>query len=192
MASDKKRLLLLIAVVGIVIVGSSSNGVNALPLFSNHTGPTELTVSEFERLDSGCIDELRGYASSSMGGREITEVETIRTKSTDLNISVWTERTSSVEADTSTFRVRVDSEFGGTTKETCQTAVRYRITLEYADGSPEGVLPNAHGFRVLWLENGNYAGCSSSVTSPLKPECHRFTRDAQSNRIWRNVTDTST
>lgn len=68
MVSDLKQALLLVAVVGIVIVGSSPNGVNALPMFSNYTGPTKLIITDFERLDSGCVDEMPGYAGSSLGG----------------------------------------------------------------------------------------------------------------------------
>ncbi|GAA0198254.1 hypothetical protein ACFFQF_15030 [Haladaptatus pallidirubidus] len=188
MVSDPKRVLLLVAVVGIVIVGSSPNGVNALPLFSNHTGPTEVTVTDFERLDSDCADEMRRYAGSSMGGGKITKTTTIRTNSADADISVWAERTSPKGADMSTFRVHVDSESKGSSDDVCQTAVRYTVVLEFSGGSPEGTLPDAHGLRILWLENGKYAGCSSSVTSPLRSECGRFTPGSQPERTWENAT----
>ncbi|WP_049970425.1 hypothetical protein [Haladaptatus cibarius] len=191
MVSDPKRVLLLVAIVGIVIVGGSPNGVNALPLFSDHTGPTEMTVTEFERLDSGCVDEMRKYASSSTGGGKMSKTTTIRTNSADANISIWTERTSPPGADMSTFRVHLDSESDGSSDDACQTAVRYRLTLELSGGSPEGILPDAHGYRVLWLENGNYSGCSASVTSPLRSECDRFTPNAQPERTWANATVSS-
>ncbi|SIR13828.1 hypothetical protein SAMN05421858_1562 [Haladaptatus litoreus] len=150
-----------------------------------------MTITEFERLDSGCVDEMRQYASSSTGGGNLTDVGTIRTNSADANISVWTERTSPEGADMSTFRVHVDSESNGS-EDACQTAVRYRLTLELSGGSPEEFLPDAHGHRVLWLENGKYSGCSASVTSPLESECHRFRSDAQPERTWANTSVSST
>jgi hypothetical protein len=89
----------------------------------------------------------------------------------------------------SAFRVHVDSESNAPANDTCQTGVRYRITVALDGGSPPGIFPDAHGHRVLWLENGRYVGCSGSVTSPLDAECNRFRQDDQQRRIWQNGTE---
>jgi hypothetical protein len=64
--------------------------------------------------------------------------------------------------------------------------VLFVVVAQPSGGSPAGLLPDAHGTRVLWYEDGDLAGCSSSVTSPLDSECPRFS-GLQLDRTWANA-----
>ena len=68
-------LVLATAVLTLVLAGS----VNSLPGFSDRTGPTELAVTDFERLEDGCLAEVSGYARSSVSGGVRTQNTVIRT-----------------------------------------------------------------------------------------------------------------
>lgn len=200
---DLRWLLLSVVIISLFLIGIVQPSVNDLPGFSDHTGPTQMTVTEFERLESGCAEDVADFARSRSGPNG-TYLQTtfIETGDPTANLSVYTERTSPRGADLSTFRVHVEShpapenvpsstgtatETDDTTSNTsCRLGVQYRLTVRTSGGSPEGFLPDAHGTRILWLENGEYAGCSGGVTSPLESSCHRLAQDPQ--RTWANAT----
>jgi len=144
-ASPSRRVGIAMLVV-VLFVAVAQPSVNDLPGFSDHTGPTEMEVTEFERLEAGCADEIATGSRRSSGGSVYTRTQFIGTPSADADLSVWVERTSSEGAD----------------------------------------LSDAHGTRVLWYEDGDLAGCSSSVTSPLDSECPRFS-GLQLDRTWANA-----
>ncbi|WP_128476259.1 hypothetical protein [Halorussus pelagicus] len=213
-ARKLKDALLLALVVGLLLTGGEPGAVNALPGFSDHTGPTEMEVAEFERLDSGCHNVVGTYSSgSSSGDGPYSQTTFIETGDPDADLSAWVERTSPPGADLSTFRVHVEShgsdagaasardEAGAanasgmandslaTNKSSCEMGVQYRIKVTASGGSPEGILPDAHGERVLWLHDGEYAGCSGSHTGPLDGSCsHIRPQDGGPNRTWANAT----
>lgn len=189
MVSVRQVVFVTLLGIGLFVMGGP-NAVNVLPLFSDHTGPTELTVTDFERLDAGCIDRLEQSGwSSSVDGDERQSTSIIRTTRADANLSLWTERTSPDGADLSTFRIHVNPEHTGPVNQTCQTGVRYRVNTELSGGSPPGLLPDAHGYEVLWFENGRRTGCSASVTSPLVSECDYI--GEHEPRQWANATVSS-
>ncbi|UPV74251.1 hypothetical protein M0R89_17145 [Halorussus limi] len=192
-ARKLKDALLLAFVVGLLLTGGEPKAVNALPGFSDHTGPTEMNVSELERLDSGCREAVSGYARSSVSGGTYSQVTFVETGDPDADLSAWVERTSPPGADLSTFRVHVESSGNATgrneSNRSCEAGVQYRLEVTTAGGSPEGVLPDAHGIRILWLENGEYAGCSGSYTGPLRSGCSQLRpQDGGPDRTWANAT----
>ena len=182
-----RRRVAVVALAALVLGLVLGQSVNALPGFSDHTGPTEMRVTSFDRVDAGCAEEVATRSRSSSGGGNYTKVAFIRTADVDANLSARVERTSPAGADLSAFRVHVDSHHEGPANGACETGVLYRITITPAGGSGEGLVPDAHGTRVLWLENGEYAGCSASLTSPLEDGCRRF-RGAEGGprRVWAN------
>ena len=200
MALDSRTLkdaALLAFIVGLVLTGGNPNAINAVPGFSNHTGPTEMEVAELELLDSGCRDVVGTYTSSSSSGDgPYSQTTFIKTGDPDADLSVWVERTSPPGADLSTFRVHVESHASATTngslatnQSSCEMGVQYRIKVTASGGNPEGILPDAHGERVLWLHDGEYAGCSGSSTGPINGSCsHIRPRDGGPDRTWANAT----
>lgn len=186
-APSLKDVLLVALLAGLAVTAAEPDAVNALPGFSDHTGPTEATVASFERLDSGCADEIATRAGGSASGGNYSKVSFIETGDPDADLAAWTERTSPRGADLSTVRVHVESRSRGASNASCRTGVRYRIEVATAGGSPEGLLPDAHGTRVLWLENGVVAGCSASHTGSLRAGCDRFYDDRPA-RTWANAT----
>ena len=203
MVPDARRLkdaLLLALVVGLLLTGGEPKAVNALPGFSDHTGPTEMRVASIDRLDAGCRDAVSNYAGSSGGGGNRTRVSFIPTGDPDADLSAWVERTSPPGADLGTFRVHVESRGDGevasnrgadrtASNASCELGVQYRIETTAAGGSPEGLLPDAHGVQILWLGNGEYAGCSGSYTSPLRGNCHYLYQHAGNrDSTWANAT----
>lgn len=187
-ASALKDALLLALLVGLLLTAAEPGAVNALPGFSDRTGPTELSVASFERLDSGCEDEMSTHVGGSTGGGSYSQVSFVETGDPDADLAAWTERTSPPGADLSTFRVHVESRADGATDAPCRAGVRYRIEVATGGANPEGLLPDAHGTRILWLQNGEYAGCSASYTGPLRADCSRFSDDDRPNRTWANAT----
>jgi len=186
-ATPSRRVGLALVVVAAVFVGLAHPSVNDLPGFSDHTGPSEASVTSLERVESGCAETVATRGSTSISGGNYEQVGFVETARTDADLSARVERTSPEGADLSTFRVHVDSHAAGPANDTCETGVLYRITVETSGGSPAGFLPDAHGTRVLWLENGAVDGCSSSITSPLDAECDRFMTDSV-DRTWANAT----
>jgi hypothetical protein len=176
--------------------------VNALPGFSDHTGPAEIEVTSLERLDSGCEDAIAGHSRGSASGGNFSKVAFIATDDPDAALSAWTERTSPPGADLSTFRIYVESRAsdGAQANRTaagaadgnrsCQTGIQYRLEATTSGGSPAGILPDAHGVQVRWFENGDEAGCSAAYTSPLRGSCHQSVGSNQQNRVWANATET--
>jgi hypothetical protein len=188
-ASPSRRLALVAGLVVLLFVaGVTHPSINDVPGFSDHTGPTEMDVTGFERLGAGCADDVATYARSGTGPNGTYErITFVETGDPDANLSVSAVRTSPRGADLSTFRVAVDSHTDAPPNETCRMGVQYRVELESSGGSPPGFMPDAHGTRILWLENGEYAGCSSSSTGTLDTECHRFLGD-HPDRTWANAT----
>jgi hypothetical protein len=178
------RLALVIVIVA--FVGLANPSLADLPGFSDQTGPTRASVAELEPLEEGCADDVGSYARSTNGGDELVRTTFVETAGPNASLSAWVERTSPEGADLSTFRVHVDAYGGNESDTACEYGVQYRITVTTSGGTPQGFVSDAHGTRVVWLENGEYNGCSSSVTSPLDAECNRFAEMPE--RIWANAT----
>ena len=185
-ASHSLALVLAAVLVTLLLAGS----VNSLPGFSDHTGPTELDVVGFERTGSGCVEdpEWPVEGSSSGVGSGYVRSGGIVTADTDADLSVWVERSSPAGADLSTFRIHVESRHEGSVGADCGNAsvVGYRLELEPGGGSPPGLLPDDHGTRVLYLENGDPAGCSAGYTGGLEGSCDPFFEEPR--RTWANAT----
>ena len=190
-ATPSRRVGLALVVIAAVFVGIAHPSVNDLPGFSDHTGPTEASVTSLERVEAGCAEQVATRGSTSLSGGDYEKVTFIETARTDADLSARVERTSPLGADLSTFRVQVDSHTEGPANGSCETGVLYRIEIETSGGSPEGLLPDAHGTRVLWIQNGAVDGCSSSTTSPLDAECNRFV-SGPVDRTWANATSGTT
>lgn len=187
-ATPSRRVGIALVVVGLVLVGITHPSVNDLPGFSDHTGPTAASVTNLERIETGCADDVATRSRSTTSGGTYEKVTFVRTERADADLSAWVERTSPRGTDLSTFRVHVDSHASGPANETCDTGVLYRIEVTTSGGSPQGIFADAYGTRVLWLENGAVSGCSASVTSPLDAECERFQADSGPDRTWANAT----
>ncbi len=165
--------------------------IGPLSPFSATDGESEspkLSVSSFEHLETGCKDDIATYASSGHGNGSYTRVSFIETGTETANLSARTERTSPVRADLTTFRVSVESTGQPRSNASCTMGVQYRLELTHDRGSSDEFLSGDDGTRVLWLENGEYSGCSSTTSGSLDAECHRFTKDSQPNRTWANTT----
>jgi hypothetical protein len=178
------RLALVVVIVA--VLGLAHPSVTDLPGFSDQTGPTSASIAEFERVDEGCNEDVATFAGSSNEGDDLTRTTFVETGGPNASLSAWIERTSPEGADLSMFRVHVDAHGGNASSVSCEYGVQYRITVTTSGGSPQGLFPDAHGLQVLWLENGEYDGCSSSVTSPLDAECNRFAEIPE--RTWANAT----
>jgi hypothetical protein len=180
---------LVLAAVALTLVLAGS--VNSLPGFSDHTGPSDLSVAAFERGPTGCVEDPRWPSPESTGhtGPGYARTSAIVTEDADADLSVWVERTSPDGADLSTFRVHVESHHEGPVEADCAdgSVVAYRLELDTAVGSPPGLLADDHGTRVLYLENGDPAGCSAGYTGGLDGSCDRFLDDPV--RTWANATD---
>jgi len=188
LSTERLGVAIALLVIVLFLVGAAQPTVNDVPGFSDHTGPTEAQVTSFERIDSGCAEQVATRSSGSTSGGTYEKLTFVETTDPDADLSAWVERTSPRGTDLSTFRVHVDSHATGPANESCETGILYRIEVETSGGSPEGVFADAHGTRILWLENGRVAGCSASVTSPLDAECQRFYDDSRPDRTWANAT----
>jgi len=186
-ASPSRRVGIALLVIALFLVGVTQPSVNDLPGFSDHTGPTEMRITEFDRLESGCAANVSSYRSGSWNGNDYSKVAFVRTDDPNANLSAWIERTSPAGVDLSTFRVHVESHSDAARNDSCETGVLYGLSVNTSGGSPAGILADAHGHRILWMHNGEYAGCSASYTSPLDAECSRFRELPQ--RTWANATD---
>ena len=178
----------LLAATGLALVMlCSGSSVNALPLFSDHTGPDQARITSFERLDAGCADVVATSAHGSLSGGTYTKTTTIDAATLNDSLSASVDRFSRAGADLSTFAVRVATHPAGAASAGCDVVVQYRIELTLSGGSPAGLLPDSHGFRIFWFENGEPSGCSASVTSPL-PGCPGVD-SVPHGRVWANATD---
>lgn len=158
MALQPSRRTVVVVLVTAALTLSLAGSVNSLPGFSDHTGPADLTVTEFERTGTGC-----GVVGSSAPDSLYERHGSIRVADTDADLSVRVERTSTPGADLSRFRVHVESVHEGAVESTCEDpVVGYRVVLEPSGGSPAGILPDAHGVQVVYAENGEFAGCSGA------------------------------
>lgn len=215
---SRRALLLLcgVAAVGVVLFAWPASPIS---IVDDEPAPAELSVSSFERLETGCADDVATFARSSQGNGSYTRVSFVETGNETAALSARAERTSPAGASLRTFRVYVDAaghsqQMPGQSRErtdqsrerteqpressgqsqangSCRMGVLYRIELSYDRGSSGGLLSGDDGTRVLWLENGAYSGCSASTSGSLDDECRRFTRDRQSDRTWANATATS-
>ncbi|MFC7097141.1 hypothetical protein [Halobaculum marinum] len=185
MVPPSTRRLIAVALVALAVGAVLGPSVNALPGFSDRTGPTDIAVTEFERLDAGCASAVATYSRGSVSGDTFTKVTFIETASTGANLSVWTERTSPDGADLSTFRVHVESHDAGPANTTCETGVLYRISVETSGGAPAGFLADDHGTQIQWMENGAFTVCSVSATGGLDTRCPG---DRDHPRVWANAT----
>jgi hypothetical protein len=185
MVSDSTRRLVAVALLALAVGAVVGPSVDALPGFSDHTGPTELDVTGFERLESGYRDEIATYASGSFHAGNYTRVGFVSTADTDADLSAWIERTSPPGTDLSTLRVHAESRHDGPVNDSCVTGVMYRITVTPSGGSPKRLVPDAHGTRTQWMENGAYDGCPGAYTGLLDGRCPDAT---DPKRSWANAT----
>jgi hypothetical protein len=181
-SSRRSALLICCIVAGTVAVFLWPPG--PLSLTTDGPKPASLTVEEFTQIDAGCRDDVSGYAMGRTGGGGYEQVSFIETGTPDPNLSARVERTSPPGSDVSTFRVYVDSHGEPRGNASCTLGAQYRLELDYDPATPK-----SKGQRVLYLENGIYAGCSSGSTGDVETECHRFTYDRQhADRTWANAT----
>ncbi|WP_123123983.1 hypothetical protein [Halosegnis longus] len=163
--SSRVQFLVAGVVVGLLLTAVP---VNALPGFSNHTGPQQAQVTEFEILDRGCLDELTDYSRSSLGGGPGYEsVGTIATDNKDASLSARVDRVSEQGSDRSTFVLQIRSTSANSTASDCRPGVQYRVGVSFSGSNPPGLFPDDHGHRLFTLENGRPAGCTASVTGSL-------------------------
>lgn len=184
--SQRTTLLICCLLVGVVILFLWP--MSPLSVTGDEPEPAPLSVSSFERLETGCKDDVATYAAGSHGNGSYTRVSFIETGTETANLSARTEQTSPVGADLTSFRVYIDSTGQPRENTDCTMGVQYRIDLTYDRESSDGLLSGPDGTRVLWLENGAYSGCSSTTSGSLESECHRFVNNSQSNRTWANTT----
>jgi len=182
------RTVIVVAAI-LALVALSAGSINALPFFSDDTGPTDIEVVSLERLDAGCEDDVGDYVSSRNGPNGTYEVTSfIETGSVDADLGAYAERTSQDGADFSTFRVYVESYRDGPANETCDVGIQYRLEVQTSGGTDGGLLPDASGVRVLFLENGRYSGCSGGGSGPYADTgCDRFMMQTPT-RTWANAT----
>jgi hypothetical protein len=189
MSLQPSRRTVALVLVTAALTLSLAGSVNSLPGFSDHTGPAELTVTEFERAGTGC-----GVVGSRAPDSLYERHGSVRVADTDADLSVRVERVSPPGADLSRFRVHVESAHEGSVESTCEhPAVGYRVSLEPSGSSPEGLLPDAHGVQVLYVENGDFAGCSgaySGIDPAAVGSCGESFGEEQ--RTWANATATAT
>ncbi len=182
-ASSGRTVLLVCCLVAGLLVAFAWPA-SPLSLVADEPEPASLHVEEFEIIDSGCADDVATHAMGKTGGGGYESVSFVETGTRSPNLSVRTERTSSPGADLESFRVYIDSQGEPRENASCTLGAQYRVELDYDRGEPD-----AEGTRVLYLENGEYEGCSSSASGSIETECHRFTYDQQhSNRTWANAT----
>lgn len=206
MALRPPQVVLAVALVATAALGAVALGAVAIADVTGADGvagigaepePPRLSVESVERLDVGCADDVATYASSRTGGGSVDRVAFVETGDAAANLSVATERTSPRGARLSAFRVYVDSAdaderagSGPTANESdgCRVGIRYRVRLSYEPRSSGPLSFGDEGTRVLWLENGEYAGCSGVAEGSLETECARFLDDDGPERTWANAT----
>jgi hypothetical protein len=189
MPLQPSRRTVVLVLVTVAFTLSLAGSVNSLPGFSDHTGPAELTVNEFERTGSEC-GTVNSRAADSLYERH----GSIRVADTDADLSVRVERTSIPGADLSRFRVHVESVHEGPVDSSCEhPAVGYRVALEPSGSSPEGLLPDAHGVQVVYVENGEFAGCAGAYNG-IDPAAVGQCGESfdEEPRTWANATATAT
>lgn len=179
-------MLLCCLVVAVLAVAAVPASPLSVP--GDDPDPATLSVTSFERVETGCADDVATYASSSHGRGTHSRVSFVETGSEAANLSAWTERTSPAGAALTTFRVHVESIGGGTENASCSMGTLYRLELAHDRGSSDGLLSGDEGTRVLWLENGEYVGCSASTEGTLDSECHRFLSADRPDRTRANAT----
>lgn len=149
------------------------------------TDPPELAVSSFERLNSGCADDIHRSSFGRNAGDSYTQVGFVETGNESANLSVRTERTSPPGADLTAFRVYLESTDEPQANRSCTVGIRYRLELTVDGEQSQGLFDGGpDGIRVLYFENGRYNGCSQSVSGGLDANCQRFGSDHE----WTNAT----
>ncbi|WP_424014825.1 hypothetical protein ACOZ35_02045 [Halorubrum xinjiangense] len=201
MASRPPRVLLAVAVVAAAALGAvaiaDAADTDGIAGIGAEPEPPRLSVESVERLDVGCADDVATYASSRTGGGSFDRVAFVETGDPAANLSVATERTSPRGARLSAFRVyvdsvapdeRVDSVSTANGSDGCRVGIQYRVRLSYEPRSSGPLSFGDEGTRVLWLENGEYAGCSGVTEGSLDTECARFLDGGGPERTWANAT----
>ncbi len=170
------------------LVAVTSGAIYALPLVSDGTGPTDIEITDLERLDAGCREDVATYASSRNGPNgTYAKTSFVETGARDAALSAWAERTSPAGADYSTFRVYVDSVRTGTVNETCEVGVQYRLEYRVSGGTDDGLVPDPSGHSITHVENGRYVGCSSVGEGPWADAgCPNRAHD-RPPRTWANA-----
>lgn len=182
--ASSRRTVLLVCCVIVGILVAFVWPASPLSLTTGEPEPASLYIEEFEIINSGCADNVSDYVMGQSGGGGYERVTFIETETRSPNLSVRTERTSEPGADLESFRVYIDSHGEPQENTSCTLGAQYRVELDYDPGEPD-----AKGTSLLYVENGEYAGCSSSTSGSIETECHRFTYDQQhSNRTWANET----
>ncbi|MGM0447117.1 MAG: hypothetical protein ACQERM_02545 [Methanobacteriota archaeon] len=200
MALRPPQVVLAVALVAAAALGAVAitdlAGADGVAGVGAEPEPPRLSVDSVERLDVGCADDVATYASSRTGGGSVDRVAFVETGNAAANLSVATERTSPRGARLSTFRVYVDSAAAGeradpdrtaNRSEGCRVGIQYRVRLSYEPRSSGPLLFGDEGTRVLWLENGEYAGCSGVAEGSLETECARFLDGDGPERTWANA-----
>ncbi|MBX0287238.1 hypothetical protein EGH22_12940 [Halomicroarcula sp. F28] len=167
----------------------SSGAIYALPPVSDGTGPTDIEITDLERLDAGCREDVATYASSRNGPNGTYErTSFVETGTRDATLSAWAERTSPVGADYSTFRVNVESDRTGPANETCEVGVQYRLEYRTSGGTDDGLVPDASGHSITHVENGRFAGCSSVGGGRWADAGCPHSAEDRPARTWANAT----
>ena len=180
-----------VAVVAFVLgmAAVTSGAIYALPLVSDDTGPTDIEITSLERLDAGCRDDVGTYVSSRNGPNgTYARTSFVETGSRDANLSAWAERTSPAGADYSTFRVYVESEPRGSATESCEVGIQYRLAFRTSGGTDNGLVPDASGVSVTYVENGAYSGCSGGGSGRWANAGCPNRADDRPHRTWANAT----
>jgi hypothetical protein len=161
--------------------------VNALPLFSDSTGPTEIEVVSLERLDAGCEASVADFSGTGSGPNgTYTTTGFVETGSRNASLSAWVERTSPTGTEFSTFDAHVDSHREGPPNTTCEVGVQYRLVVRTSGGSDGGLLPDASGVAVRFHENGDYSACSGGGSGGFGSACRGV--EGPPPRTWANAT----
>jgi|GEM_PF-2474958 len=183
---SRRTALLALALLAVAVAAAVTA---ATALSQGATGPTDLRVTEFDRIDAGCRDDVGRSASSTNGPNGTYSSTTfIETGARTANLSVATERTSAAGADFSVFRVNIDSHRRGPANETCEMGVQYRLAYQVTGGTDGGLLGGDSGVRILTLENGRYSGCAGDGTGRFADaNCARLLEDPP-ERTWANAT----
>ncbi|SDF61309.1 hypothetical protein SAMN04488067_10678 [Halorubrum xinjiangense] len=201
MALRPQQVVLAVALVAAVALGAVAiadvAGADGIAGIGAESEPPRLSVESVERLDVGCADDVATYASSRTGGGSVDRVGFVETGDAAANLSVATERTSPRGARLSAFRVyidsaaadeRADSDPTANGSDDCRVGIQYRVRLSYEPRSSGPLSFGDEGTRVLWLENGEYVGCSGVAEGSLETECARFLDGGGPERTWANGT----
>jgi len=171
------------------MVAVTSGGIYALPLISDDTGPTDIEITDLERLDAGCREHVATYASSRNGPNGTDErTSFVETGVRNATLSAWAERTSPLGADYSTFRVYVESQRQGPASDSCDVGIQYRLEYRTSGGTGDGLVPDESGHSITHVENGEDSGCSAGGAGRWADAGCPRRADDRPPRTWANAT----